>query len=92
MTGGPLGLGIRSGSYGSLVDKNGGLPIQASSRKPTKMFKEKDRFVHWILKFAGRKGVGMFLLCLISTAVFGLVLYVGKGPPFFLFILYWLSE
>lgn len=74
-----MGLGIRSGSYGSLVDKNGGLPIQASSRKPGKMFKEKERLVHWICKFAGRKKVGMLLLCLISAAVFGWVLYVGKG-------------
>ncbi|KAB2637361.1 hypothetical protein D8674_027895 [Pyrus ussuriensis x Pyrus communis] len=85
MTGGSLG--IRSGSYGSLEKQlqnnninsiNGVLPIQ-SARKPSKMLKEKDRLFHWICKFAGRKKVGMLLLCLISAAVFVWVLYVGKG-------------
>ncbi|KAM1045808.1 hypothetical protein FF1_036711 [Malus domestica] len=85
MTGGSLG--IRSGSYGSLDKQlqnnninsiNGVLPIQ-SARKPSKMLKEKDRLFHWIFKFAGRKKVGMLLLCLISAAVFVWVLYVGKG-------------
>ncbi|POO00061.1 hypothetical protein TorRG33x02_041880 [Trema orientale] len=77
---GSLGLGIRSGSYGSLDKQlqNGVLPIQAS-RKPSKMLKEKERLFHWICKFAGRKKVGMLLLCLISAAVFVWVLYVGKG-------------
>ncbi|GMJ14679.1 MUCILAGE-RELATED 70 [Hibiscus trionum] len=83
MTGGSLG--IRSGSYGSLDKQlqNGVLPpIQAPSAirtKPSKVFKEKETFVHWICKFAGRKKVGMLLLCLISAAVFLWVLYVGKG-------------
>ncbi|XVE51344.1 hypothetical protein DITRI_Ditri02bG0032600 [Diplodiscus trichospermus] len=82
MTGGSLG--IRSGSYGSLDKQlqNGGLPIQAPSAirtKPSKMFKEKETLVHWICKFAGRKKVGMLLLCVISAAVFVRVLYVGKG-------------
>ena len=88
MTGGSLG--IRSGSYGSLdkqlqnnnnnssVINNGVLPIQ-SARKPSKMLKEKERLYHSICKFAGRKKVGMLLLCVISAAVFGWVLYVGKG-------------
>ncbi|KAL6197162.1 hypothetical protein ACLB2K_032774 [Fragaria x ananassa] len=91
MTGGSLG--IRSGSYGSLdkqlqnnnnnnnngiVNNNGVLPIQ-SARKPSKMLKEKERLYHSICKFAGRKKVGMLLLCVISAAVFGWVLYVGKG-------------
>ncbi|KAM1235525.1 hypothetical protein ACFX13_005058 [Malus domestica] len=84
MTGGSLG--IRSGSYGSLDKQlhnninsiNGVLPIQ-SARKPSKMLKEKERLFHWICKFAGRKKVGMLLLCLISAAVFVWVLYVGKG-------------
>lgn len=80
-------MGIRSGSYGSLEKQlqnnninsiNGVLPIQ-SARKPSKMLKEKDRLFHWICKFAGRKKVGMLLLCLISAAVFVWVLYVGKG-------------
>ncbi|KAJ4703487.1 Inner membrane protein oxaA [Melia azedarach] len=43
------------------------------------MFKEKEGLVHWICKFAGRKKVGMLLLCVISAAVFIWVLYVGKG-------------
>ncbi|KAK9906955.1 hypothetical protein M0R45_002570 [Rubus argutus] len=87
MTGGSLG--IRSGSYGSLdkqlqnnnssiINNNGVLPIQ-SARKPSKMLKEKERLFHSICKFAGRKKVGMLLLCVISAAVFGWVLYVGKG-------------
>lgn len=102
------GLGIRSGSYGSLdkqlqqsnininnnnnYNSNGNsnsnnnynnyngvlLPIQ-TARKPSKMLKEKERLFHWICKFAGRKKVGMLLLCVISAAVFVWVLYVGKG-------------
>ncbi|PIM97496.1 hypothetical protein CDL12_30034 [Handroanthus impetiginosus] len=82
-------LGLRSsGSYGSLQQihiQNGllSLPIQTtppfSSRKPPKMLKEKERLFHWICKFAPRKKVGMLLLCLVSAAVFGWVLYVGKG-------------
>ncbi|BAT73725.1 hypothetical protein LR48_Vigan01g059400 [Vigna angularis] len=73
----PLGIGIRSGSYGSL-DKQ----VQnGSARKATKMLKEKEkeRLFLWICKFAGRKKVGMLFLCLISAAVFIWVLYVGKG-------------
>lgn len=88
MTGGSLG--IRSGSYGSLQQQqqlllqNGGLPIQTTPppplpRKPSKMPKEKERLFHWIVKFAGRKKVGMLFLCLISAAVFGWVMYVGNG-------------
>lgn len=89
MTGGSLG--IRSGSYGSLQQQqqllllqNGGLPIQTTPppplpRKPSKMPKEKERLFHWIMKFAGRKKVGMLFLCLISAAVFGWVMYVGNG-------------
>ncbi|KAJ7946985.1 Inner membrane protein oxaA [Quillaja saponaria] len=78
MSGGSLG--IRSGSYGSLDKQlqNGLLPIQ-TARKPSKMFKEKETLFHWICKFAGRKKVGMLLLCVISAAVFAWVLYVGKG-------------
>lgn len=78
-------LGIRSGSYGSLDKQlqNGGslLSIQQTSArtKPSKMFKEKEGLVYWICKFAGRKKVGMLLLCVISAAVFLWVLYVGKG-------------
>lgn len=78
MTGGSLG--IRSGSYGSLDKQlqNGVSPIQ-TARKPSKMLKDKERLFHWICKFAGRKKVGMLLLCVISAAVFVWVLYVGKG-------------
>ncbi|KAI4299385.1 hypothetical protein L6164_032852 [Bauhinia variegata] len=78
MTGGSLG--IRSQSYGSLDKQlqNGVSPIQ-TSRKPSKMLKEKERLFHWICKFAGRKKVGMLFLCVISAAVFVWVLYVGKG-------------
>jgi len=87
MSGGSLGLGIRSGSYGSLDKQqlqNGAslLPIQQTTAirgKPSKMFKEKEGFVLWICKFVGRKKVGMLLLCVISAAVFFWVLYVGKG-------------
>ncbi|KAJ6935523.1 hypothetical protein NC652_010515 [Populus alba x Populus x berolinensis] len=91
MTGGSLG--IRSGSYGSLDKQlqllqqngNGGLSgapfsMQTTGRsKPAKMFKEKESLFHWIVKFAGRKKVGMLFLCVISAAVFVWVLYVGKG-------------
>lgn len=91
-SGGPLGIGIRSGSYGSLDKQlqNGASPIQ-SNRKPSKMLKEKEkeRLFLWICKFAGRKKVGMLFLCLISAAVFVWVLYVGKGSsipsPFLVF-------
>ncbi|GAV67669.1 DUF616 domain-containing protein [Cephalotus follicularis] len=80
MTG--VSLGIRSGSYGSLDKQlqNGASPVlQTTRNKPAKMFKDKDRLFHWICKFAGRKKVGMLLLCVISAAVFVWVLYVGKG-------------
>ncbi|RDX97256.1 hypothetical protein CR513_19992, partial [Mucuna pruriens] len=71
----PLGIVIRSASYGSL-DKQ----VQnGTARKATKMQKEKERLFFWICKFAGRKKVGMLFLCLISAAVFIWVLYVGKG-------------
>ncbi|EEF50857.1 conserved hypothetical protein [Ricinus communis] len=90
MTGGSLGLGIRSSSYGSLEkqfqQQNGVgvggviLPNQTTSRpKPAKMLKEKERLFHWICKIVGRKKVGMLFLCIISAAVFVWVLYVGKG-------------
>ncbi|CAL5408809.1 unnamed protein product [Camellia sinensis] len=79
-------LGLRSsGSYGSLQQQvqNGFLAIQTSpplaSRKNSKMLKEKENVFHWICKFAGRKKVGMLLLCVVSAAVFAWVLYVGKG-------------
>ncbi|TYG68769.1 hypothetical protein ES288_D05G179400v1 [Gossypium darwinii] len=82
MSGGSLG--IRSGSYGSLDKQlqNGVLPIQvpsATKTKPFKTFKEKETFLHWICKFAGRKKVGLLLLCAISAAIFVWVLYLGKG-------------
>ena len=97
MNGGSLGM--RSGSYGSLLQnqiqqqqqqlQNGGAvqttplppppPGYVIGRKPTKMFKEKESCLYWICKFAGRKKVGMLLLCIISAAVFLWVLYVGKG-------------
>ncbi|KAB2082008.1 hypothetical protein ES319_A05G169400v1 [Gossypium barbadense] len=81
MSGGSLG--IRSGSYGSLDKQlqNGVLPIQvpsATKTKPFKTFKEKETFLHWICKFAGRKKVGSLLLCAISAAIFVWVLYLGK--------------
>lgn len=85
MTTGSLGL-RSSGSYGSLQQQqfqNGALPIQTTppiaSRKPSKMFKEKEKLVHWFCKFAPRKKVGMLLLCAVSAVVFCWVLYVGKG-------------
>ncbi|KAL3627774.1 putative hexosyltransferase muci70 [Castilleja foliolosa] len=83
--GGSMGL-RSSGSYGSLQQQqqiqNGllSLPIQTTTppRKLPKMLKEKEKLFHWICKFAPRKKVGMLLLCLISSAVFGWVLYIGK--------------
>lgn len=60
---------------------NGVSPIP-TVRKPSKMQKEKERLFHWICKFAGRKRVGMLLLCVISAVVFVWVLYVGKGLVF----------
>ncbi|KAG5561674.1 hypothetical protein RHGRI_004655 [Rhododendron griersonianum] len=79
-----MSLGIRnSGSNGSLQQFHL-LAIQTtpplSARKAfSKMSKEKESLFHWICKFAGRKKVGMLLLCLVSAAVFGWVLYVSKG-------------
>ncbi|XP_047950797.1 probable hexosyltransferase MUCI70 [Salvia hispanica] len=84
MTTGSLGL-RSSGSYGSLQQIQNAafcLPIQSTpplSRKPPKMLKEKDRFFHWIFKFAPRKKIGMLLLCFVSFVVFMWVLIVGKG-------------
>ncbi|KAI4374118.1 hypothetical protein MLD38_012153 [Melastoma candidum] len=71
-------LGIRSGSYGSLLQhqlQNGSSPPLL--RKTNKMPKEK--LFHWIFKFAGRKKVGMLLLCVISAAVTGWVMYIGNN-------------
>ncbi|KNA09280.1 hypothetical protein SOVF_155140 [Spinacia oleracea] len=91
MSGGSLGLGLRSASYGSLQLQlqSNLLPNQSPSpsppppppfsRKPAKMMKEKERLFHWLYKFVGRKKVGMLFLCLVSAAVFVWVLYVGKG-------------
>lgn len=62
----------------SNINYNGVSPIP-TARKPSKMLKEKDRFFHWICKFAGRKKVGMLLICVVSAAVFVFVLCVGKG-------------
>ncbi|KAE9591736.1 hypothetical protein Lalb_Chr20g0121871 [Lupinus albus] len=77
-----MSLGIRSGSYGSLEKQlqqsNVVSPIQ-TTRKPSKMLKEKERSLNWVFKFAGRKKVGMLFLSLISAFVFVWVLYVGKG-------------
>ncbi|KAK9267923.1 hypothetical protein L1049_010360 [Liquidambar formosana] len=83
MTGGSLGL--RSGSYGSLQQQlqNSVLPIQTTPptlpRKTSKMLKDKEKLIHWIFKFAGRKKFGMLFLSVVSAAVFVWVLYVGKG-------------
>ncbi|CAN4092011.1 unnamed protein product [Withania somnifera] len=83
MTTGSLGL-RSSGSYGSLQQQlfqNSSSPIQTTPpipRKPTKLFKEKEGLFLWICKFAPRKNVGMFLLCVVSAAAFLWVLYVGK--------------
>lgn len=86
MTGTSLGLGIRSGSYGSLqqqLKENGGFVIQptttATTRKASKMLKEKESFILWICKLAGNKRIGMLLICIVSAAVFFWVLYIGKG-------------
>ncbi|XP_008792270.2 uncharacterized protein LOC120112295 [Phoenix dactylifera] len=80
MTGGSLGL-RSSGSYGSLQSQlhNGAtLPIQSTSgsvsvRKPPKMLlqssREKERFLPWICKLAGRRKIGMLLLLVASAAV-----------------------
>ncbi|MED6134236.1 putative hexosyltransferase muci70 [Stylosanthes scabra] len=77
-------LEFRSASYGSLEKQqlqNGGVVVSAiqSARKPSKMLKEKERLFFWICKLAGRRKVGMFVLSLISAAVFVWVLYVGKA-------------
>ncbi|KAJ4916749.1 hypothetical protein Rs2_02299 [Raphanus sativus] len=77
------GLGVRSSSYGSLMDKTSlyavVLPTTTTRTKASnKMMMHKER-VHWICKFAGRKKVGMLLLFLISAVVFLRVLYAGKG-------------
>ncbi|OIT20117.1 PREDICTED: uncharacterized protein LOC109220602 [Nicotiana attenuata] len=80
-------LGLRSsGSYGSLQQQlfqNSSSPIQTTppipSRKPPKLFKEKEGLFLRICKFAPRKNVGMLLLCVVSAAAFLWVLYVGKG-------------
>ncbi|KAG7962311.1 hypothetical protein I3843_09G060600 [Carya illinoinensis] len=69
---------INSNNSCYINNVNGLSPIP-TTRKPSKMQKERERLFHWICKFAGRKKVGMLLLCVISAAVFVWVLYVGKG-------------
>ncbi|KAL8103732.1 putative hexosyltransferase MUCI70 isoform X1 [Apium graveolens] len=70
-------LGLRSGSYGSLQLQSNQSSVVAG-RKPQKMFKDKERFVHWFFKVAPLRKVGMLLLCAISALVFGWVVYFGK--------------
>ncbi|XP_074272214.1 putative hexosyltransferase MUCI70 [Silene latifolia] len=88
MSGGSLGLGLRTGSYGSLQQINSLLPNHSLSpspsppfinRKQAKMLKEKEKVYYWLCKAIGRKKVGMLFLALVSTAVFVWVVYVGKG-------------
>lgn len=90
MSGGSLGLGLRSASYGSLQQQlhNNLVPNQSplpspppppAFRKPPKMMKEKEKLFHWICKSFGRKKVGMLFLCVVSAAFFVGVLYMGKG-------------
>nr|DAD22878.1 TPA_asm: hypothetical protein HUJ06_024341 [Nelumbo nucifera] len=84
MTGGSLGL--RTGSYGSLqqhLQNSVVLPIQTTPvtlRKPSKMllpgYREKEKFLPRIFKFAGRRRVGMLLLLVVSVVVFISVLSV----------------
>lgn len=67
----------------SCSSKNDGLPIQTTPPppsppgKPSKMPKEKERLFY--CKFADKKKVGPLFLCLISTAVFTFIMYVGNG-------------
>lgn len=93
MSGGSLGLGLRSASYGSLQQQlhNNLVPNQSPSpspppppafRKPPKTMKEKEKLFHWICKSFGRKKVGMLFLCVVSAAFFVGVLYMGKGLIF----------
>ncbi|XP_076951501.1 putative hexosyltransferase MUCI70 [Bidens hawaiensis] len=83
-------LGIRSSSYGSLLQhqqqiQNGQKHNQSTppvaSRKPNKMFvnKDKENMFMWMFMFLHRKKVGMMFLCLVSVAALLWVLYVGKG-------------
>ncbi|MCL7048946.1 hypothetical protein MKW94_010252 [Papaver nudicaule] len=85
MTGGSLGQ--RTSSYGSLQQQQQQiqnsvtlLPIQTTPvpRKQGKMLlsssREKERFIHRICKFAGRRRVGMLLLVVVSVVVFMSVL------------------
>ncbi|KAI8000852.1 hypothetical protein LOK49_LG09G01915 [Camellia lanceoleosa] len=81
-----VSLGLRSsGSNGSLQQQvqNGVLPMQTppplAARKPSKMPKEKESLFYWICKLAGRKKIGMLLLCFVSAAIFVWVLDFGKG-------------
>ena len=94
MTGGSLGL-RSSGSYGSLQAQphNGAaLPIQSTSvsvsiRKPQKMLlqssREKERFLLWICKLAGRRKIGMLLVLIASAAVIlSFISAMSKGLTF----------
>lgn len=82
MTGGSLGL--RTASYGSLQQQlqNGAfLPIHATPlivRKNSKTllssYREKERFLSRICKFASRRRVGMLLVVVVSVLVFMSVL------------------
>lgn len=97
MTGGSLGQ--RTSSYGSLQQQQqlqnsvALLPIQTTPvpRKQGKMLlsasREKERFLHRICKFAGRRRVGMLLLVVVSVVVFMSVLSaVNKGLTLYLFL------
>ncbi|KAI8552563.1 hypothetical protein RHMOL_Rhmol06G0276500 [Rhododendron molle] len=75
MTGGSLGL--RTGSYGSLhLGQNGVLQTQNSFivRKPSRMSlsgsREKERFLHLIWRYLGRRKVGMLILAVFALLAF----------------------
>lgn len=75
MTGGSLGL--RTGSYGSLHQgQNGVLQTQNSFivRKPSRMTlsgsREKERFLHLIWRYLGRRKVGMLILAVFALLAF----------------------
>ncbi|KAG9448103.1 hypothetical protein H6P81_014231 [Aristolochia fimbriata] len=76
MTGGSLGL--RTGSYGSLLQQppnTAGLPIQTQpTRKPTKMLtsssREKEKVLSRLCKIACRRRAAMLLIAVFSVLLF----------------------
>jgi hypothetical protein len=83
MSGSAPGLGLRSGSYGSLPAAVGGSGRKAAGRGwALRGEKERLQLLHRALRLVGRRRAGLLLLLAVaSAAVFCSLFAVVKGPP-----------